>query len=57
MDEDLRILMGISIKGSIIVMDEAHNIENSAEDCCSKKIAEEDLIFTMNHISNLKEPL
>ncbi len=38
--------MGIDIKNKIIIFDEAHNIENKAEECCSMELKIEDL---MNH--------
>jgi Rad3-related DNA helicase len=30
--------VGIDIQNKIIIFDEAHNIENMAEDCCSKEL-------------------
>ena len=38
--------MGINVEKSIIIIDEAHNIENVAEECCSKELKIDDL---MNH--------
>ena len=35
--------MGINIEDSIIIIDEAHNIENVAEECSSKELKIEDL--------------
>ena len=36
--------MGINVEESIIIIDETHNIENVAEECCSKKLKIDDLI-------------
>ncbi len=36
--------MGIDVEKSIIIFDEAHNIENVAEECCSKELKIEDLM-------------
>jgi len=36
--------MGINVKDAIIIFDEAHNIENVAEDCCSRELSIEDLM-------------
>ena len=35
--------MGIDVEHSIIIIDEAHNIENVAEECASKELKIEDL--------------
>ena len=35
--------MEIDVKDSIIIFDEAHNMENVAEECCSKELKIEDL--------------
>ena len=35
--------MNIKVKDSIIIIDEAHNIENVAEECCSMKLLRSDL--------------
>ena len=36
-----------NVKNAIIVFDEAHNIENVAEESCSFSLKEEDLDFTI----------
>ena len=36
--------MGINVNDAIIIFDEAHNIENVAEDCCSRELLIEDLM-------------
>ena len=36
--------MEIDVRGAIIIFDEAHNIENVAEDCCSRSLLLEDLM-------------
>lgn len=36
--------MGIDVEDSIIIFDEAHNIENVAEECCSQELKIDDLI-------------
>ena len=35
--------MGIDVEDSIIIIDEAHNVENKAEECSSKELKIEDL--------------
>jgi len=40
----IRKVMEIDVRGAIIIFDEAHNIENVAEDCCSRSLLLEDLM-------------
>ncbi len=35
--------MQIKVKDAIIIFDEAHNIENISEQCCSSELALDDL--------------
>ena len=52
--------MGIDVEDKIIIFDEAHNIENVAEDCCSKQLLLEDLMKFDNVVTmdaNLKRCL
>ncbi len=38
-------IIGISIKDKIIILDEAHNIEKIAKDCCSRSIELENVDY------------
>ena len=51
--------MGIDVEHSIIIIDEAHNVENVAEKCCSKELKIEDLENYKEIIkdTNLKESI
>ncbi len=40
--------MGINLNEAIIVFDEAHNLEDVAEDSCSFELSFDDLLFTKN---------
>jgi Rad3-related DNA helicase len=40
----IRKAMGINVNDAIIIFDEAHNIENVAEDCCSRELLIDDLM-------------
>ena len=53
----IRKLLGLDIKNSIIVFDEAHNIENNAESSCSLELLKTDLDFTKNIKFNDKRTL
>ncbi len=49
----IRKTMKINVKDAIIIFDEAHNIENVAEDCCSRELLLEDLMkFDENNTKN-----
>ena len=39
--------VGLKIKQSIVIFDEGHNLENTAEDVCSFKLSIEHLKFTI----------
>ena len=41
-----RKIIELNIENAIIVFDEAHNIENIAEDSCSRKLLRKSLDFT-----------
>jgi len=43
LSETIRNTMGIDVEDSIIIIDEAHNVENKAEECSSKELKIEDL--------------
>ena len=43
LSEEIRNIMGIDVEHSIIIIDEAHNVENKAEECSSKELKIEDL--------------
>ena len=45
--------MGIDVEQSIIIIDEAHNVENKAEECSSKELKIEDL---ENYKEIIKDP-
>ena len=44
--------MKINVSDSIIILDEAHNIVNAAEEYCSKKLKIEDLMSFKLNISD-----
>ena len=44
--------MGIDVEDSIIIIDEAHNVENKAEECSSKELKIEDLENSEEMIQN-----
>ncbi len=50
----IRKIVKLDVKNSIIVFDEAHNIENTAEKACSLELSFESLEFTKKHTENNK---
>ena len=47
---DIRKCIGLDLKNCIIVFDEAHNIENVAEEACSFELSLDSLRYTFNKI-------
>jgi Rad3-related DNA helicase len=49
--------MGVDVCDAIIIFDEAHNLENTAEESFSKELSFEDLLFTENFFKeNIQQP-
>ena len=46
LDPDIRKSIGLDLTDTIIVFDEAHNVETASEDACSVKVSVDDLKFT-----------
>ena len=46
----IRKLTNLNVNNAFIIFDEAHNIENLAEESCSFSLKEEDLNFTLKMV-------
>ena len=50
LNENIRCIFDLAIQNSVILFDEAHNIENKAEDCYSYKLSLNDITIVKKYI-------